>query len=117
MAVALEDQLPRPRVEARVELWMLAKRQRRRFQQEARQGERDAVLLGRLEASRHHGVEVGDVGLVEVRDVGNESRGQGHALGDGAAEVRERLTVYRPPLVEPRQRWRLEPDGGQRLGG
>src|SRR5215831_13298695 len=69
MAVALENQLARPRIETRVELGTLAKRQRRRLEEEAREGEGDAVLLRRLEAPRHHGVEVGHVGLVEVRDV------------------------------------------------
>ena len=117
MAVALDDQLARRGVQARVELWVLRQGQRGRLEQKAREGQRDAALLGRLEAPRHHGVEIGDVGLVEVRHVRDERRGQRHPLRDGAAEMRERLALDAPPLLEVGKGRRLEPDAGQRLGG
>ena len=72
VAVALEDELPRPRIQARVELRILLEGQGRRLQEEAREGQHDAPLLRRLEAPRDDGVEIGDVGLVEVGHVGNQ---------------------------------------------
>ncbi len=72
-----------------------------------------AGLFALSEALLRTVVQVGDVGLFEVVDVGDEGRGQGHALGDGAAEARERLTLHRSPLLELRQRRWLEPHRGQ----
>ena len=64
-----------------------------------------------------HRVELGDVGAVEVRHVGNERRRQRHALRDGAAEMRERHALHRAPLLEARQRRRLEPHRRERPPG
>src|SRR5205814_3081355 len=115
VAVGLHDQLARGGVEARVELGVVPERERRRLEEEAGQREGEAALARRLDVAPNDGVELGDVGAIEVRHVRDERRGQRHALGDRAAEVRERLALDRSPLREVRERGRLEATGASGL--
>ena len=119
--VALDDQLTGGGVEAGVELRMLAQRQRGGLQQEAGERQRHAARLAGLEVAPNQRVEIRDVGAVEVGDVRDHGRRQRHPLGDRPSQVRERLALDRPILLELRQR-RLgrharERLGDQRLGG
>src|SRR5206468_163306 len=115
VVVALEDQLPSRRVEARVELRVLEERLGRGLQEEARQREREAALPRRLDVAADDRVELGDVGSVEVRYVGDERCRERHALGDRAPQVRERVALDRAPLLEPGQRGWLDADGREGL--
>ena len=113
--VALDDELARGRIEARVELRVLLQGERGGLEEKARQGEREAAFPRRLDVAPDDRVELGDVGAIEVRHMGNERGRERHALGDRASQMRQRLALHRPPLLEPRQRRRLDADRRQRL--
>jgi hypothetical protein len=49
-------------------------------------------------------LEVGDVGLVVLRDVGDDRPGEGEVLGAPAADAPERLALDGSPLLEARER-------------
>jgi len=109
MAVPLEDELARRRIEAGVELRLLLEREGGRLQKEAGQGEREAPLPRGLHVATDDRVELGDVGAIEVCDVRDERGRERHPFGDGATQMGQGLSLHRPPLLELRQR-RLHAD-------
>ena len=114
VAVALDDQLARRRVETGVERRVLPERERGRLQEKARRASgrgrarappRRCGGRSRRARSRRHG---------RSASRGDDGGGERHALGDGAPQVRQGLSLHRPPLLEPRQR-RLRTDRLERL--
>ncbi len=104
VVVALEDELARRLVQARVEARVRPERGRHRLDQEDRQGQVRASLAAALLVAAPHRLELGDVGLVVLGDVRDHRPGEREVLGAAPPDPAERLPLDRAPLLEPRQR-------------
>ncbi len=112
VVVALEDDLPGRHVEAGVEAGLGLEGGHRRLHGEDGNGQGAPLVLDLLPVLLPERLQVGDVGLVLMGDVGDLPPGPGHLSGRGLADGAKRHPLHRTPLGEIGQLRRLGRGGG-----